>query len=173
MARSALVLLVAALAAPAALAAGRVGALGKGEVFSWGHAPYTYGPLHCTAHTCDVVPSCNRALWAKNISEYNQNAPEGSQMNIVYSYGGDIEFWAGKEHPDGCEQGKACMYNLGKNESDMAQLLLAHGAWHAINLDGGGSSSVVVDGKVVNHPTDTDAWALKKERAVTTIVCVQ
>ena len=74
---------------------------------------------------------------------------------------------------DGCEQSNACKFNLGKNESDMAQLLIAHGAFHAINLDGGGSSSVVQNGKVINHPTDTDAWLLKKERAVTTIVCIQ
>ena len=55
----------------------------------------------------------------------------------------------------------------------MADLLIAQGAVHAVNLDGGGSSSVVYDGQVVNHPTDWDLWAAKKERAVTTIVCVQ
>ena len=33
-------------------------------------------------------------------------------------------------------------------------------------------SAVVVDGQVVDHPTDTDLWARKKERAVTTIVCI-
>lgn len=74
---------------------------------------------------------------------------------------------------DGCEEGKACKFDLGKNESDMAQLLIAQGAYHAINLDGGGSSAVVQNGKIINHPTDTDAWLLKKERAVTTIVCIQ
>merc|ERR1711865_633952 len=71
-----------------------------------GHAAYTYGPLHCTEYECDVVPSCNRAEWSTNISDYNKAAQEDGQINIVYSYGGDIEFWAGKAHPDGCERGK-------------------------------------------------------------------
>lgn len=100
--------LLAATAA-AALSAATVSAssaLGRGEVFTWGHAVYTYGPLHCTEYECDVVPSCNRAEWSTNISDYNNNAPEDSQINIVYSYGGDIEFWAGKAHPDGCARGK-------------------------------------------------------------------
>jgi hypothetical protein len=87
-------------------AASASSALGRGEVFTWGHAAYTYGPLHCTEYECDVVPSCNRAEWSTNISDYNNAAPEDAEINIVYSYGGDIEFWAGKAHPDGCERGK-------------------------------------------------------------------
>ena len=43
--------------------------------FTWGHAAYTYGPLHCTPKACDVVPSCNRAHWAQNISDFNTAAP--------------------------------------------------------------------------------------------------
>ena len=74
---------------------------------------------------------------------------------------------------DGCEQGSGCRFNFGATEHAMAELLLESGAHHAINLDGGGSSSVVQNGKVVNHPTDTDVWLLKKERDVTTIICVQ
>ena len=74
---------------------------------------------------------------------------------------------------DGCEQGAGCHFDFGATEQHMAQLLLQSGARYAVNLDGGGSSSVVVNGKVVNHPTDTDKWILKKERAVTTILCVQ
>lgn len=78
---------------------------GHGEVFTWGHAAYTYGPLHCTQYQCDVVPSCNKAKWATNISQYNQDAYDDGAINIVYSYGGDIEFWPGKSHPDGCARG--------------------------------------------------------------------
>ena len=73
---------------------------------------------------------------------------------------------------DGCEQARNCRWVLGRTEYEMAELLLAHGAHHAINLDGGGSSSFVVNGTVVNHPTDWDLWAFKKERAVTVITCV-
>ena len=73
---------------------------------------------------------------------------------------------------DGCEPHAGCKYTIGKTCYHMAELLLAHGAYHAINTDGGGSSSIVVNGTVVNHPTDTDLWALRKERAVTIISCV-
>lgn len=73
---------------------------------------------------------------------------------------------------DGCEPHAGCKYTIGKTLYDMAELLLAHGAYQAINLDGGGSSSFVVNGTVRNHPTDTDLWALRKERAVTVITCV-
>ena len=97
---------LSATVALAATAASASNALGRGEVFTWGHAAYTYGPLHCTEYECDVVPSCNRAEWSTNISDYNKNALDDGQINIVYSYGGDIEFWAGKDHPDGCARGK-------------------------------------------------------------------
>ena len=98
-----LLTVVAALAVVAAVEAGS-GGLGKGEVFTWGHAAYTYGPLHCTQYDCDVVPSCNRVKWSTDIGDYNKNANPGSQINVVYSYGGDIEFWAGKSKPDGCHK---------------------------------------------------------------------
>ncbi len=54
----------------------------------------------------------------------------------------------------------------------MAELLVARGAVHAINLDGGGSSAVFSSGRVINHPTDTDRWPIFSERAVTSIICV-
>ena len=69
---------------------------------NYGHATYTYGPLKCTDDACDVTPSCDHAAFAGNISAYNEGAPENAKINIVYSYGGDIEFWSGKGHPDGC-----------------------------------------------------------------------
>ena len=74
---------------------------------------------------------------------------------------------------DGCEPTSKCQFQLGRTESQMADLLVSFGAVHAVNLDGGGSSAVVVDGHIVDHPTDSDKWALRTERAVTTIVCVQ
>ena len=73
---------------------------------------------------------------------------------------------------DGCEPQRHCRWEIGKTEHAMAELLLQHGAYHAINLDGGGSSSFVVNGTVRNHPTDLDLWLLKRERAVTVISCV-
>jgi len=42
----------------------------------------------------------------------------------------------------------------GMNFSQMADFLLSLGAWNAINLDGGGSTTMVINGKVVNSPSD-------------------
>lgn len=39
---------------------------------------------------------------------------------------------------------------------DLAEYLLSLGATDAMNLDGGGSTTMFVDGKVVNHPSDKD-----------------
>ena len=73
---------------------------------------------------------------------------------------------------DGCEPQKGCGYTLGKTNHEMAELLIQHGAVNGINLDGGGSSTVVKDGKLINLPTDDDMWPQEGERAVTTITCI-
>ena len=73
---------------------------------------------------------------------------------------------------DGCEPSKHCRFDLGMTPIEFGDRLVAEGAYHAINLDGGGSSTVAIDGHVVNHPTNTDDWLLKQERGVTNIVCV-
>jgi hypothetical protein len=70
-----------------------------------GNAIYAYAPLHCTPDACEVVPSCNKAAWARDIEEFNSNCTDGvknCQIEIVNSYGGDIEFWASKDSPDAC-----------------------------------------------------------------------
>ena len=41
------------------------------------------------------------------------------------------------------------------NLEELAQILKEHGAVNAINLDGGGSATFVVNGTVVNYPSDT------------------
>jgi hypothetical protein len=70
--------------------------------FTYGHAAYTYAPLMCTSNPCDVVPSCNRAHWSGDIAQYNNAAPTNGKINIVYAYGGDIEFWPNAKTPQGC-----------------------------------------------------------------------
>jgi exopolysaccharide biosynthesis protein len=40
--------------------------------------------------------------------------------------------------------------------TDLAAYLLELGAIDAMNLDGGGSSTMFLDGKVVNHPSDKE-----------------
>ena len=47
-----LVFAIASLALVSGVSAGS-GGIGKDTVFTYGHAAYTYGPLHCTQHSCD------------------------------------------------------------------------------------------------------------------------
>ena len=54
---------------------------------------------------------------------------------------------------------------------EVASLMVDFGSFHAINLDGGSSSTIVFDGKVINHPTCLDV-NLTCERAVATVVCL-
>jgi len=44
---------------------------------------------------------------------------------------------------------------------ELANVMRELGAWQAMNFDGGGSTAMVIDGKVVNHPSDKEG-----ERAV-------
>ena len=50
--------------------------------------------------------------------------------------------------------GRQPSLSVGMSLDELAQLLLELGAVDAINLDGGGSTTMVVDEKVVNHPSD-------------------
>jgi exopolysaccharide biosynthesis protein len=46
--------------------------------------------------------------------------------------------------------------SAGLNLNDLAALLLEFGATDAMNLDGGGSTTMYLDGRVVNHPSDKE-----------------
>lgn len=71
---------------------------------------------------------------------------------------------------DGCEK---CKHGKGPTMQEMALLLASPqvGAVHAINLDGGGSSTTVVNGKVINYPTCVDI-GIECQRSVATIACI-
>jgi len=56
---------------------------------------------------------------------------------------------------------------------DLVQLWVQLGAHHAYNFDGGGSSTVVSKGKVINSPHCTDVPKVVCEREVSNIVCVK
>jgi len=66
----------------------------------------------------------------------------------------------------------------GMDMSMLADALIKHGAVEAINLDGGGSSAMAVDGQLVNYPSDMkppscDPSGLYQcERPVSTILCI-
>eukprot|EP01137_Pigoraptor_chileana_P026372 Opistho-2@7534 len=55
--------------------------------------------------------------------------------------------------------------------SDFADLLISKGVVNAVNLDGGGSGVVVLNGTVSNYPSDGPPLA-SQERPVTTVVCM-
>merc|ERR1712072_1207458 len=89
-------------------------------LFTRGHAAYTYGPLHCVASPCSVVPSCNSAHWKTDIEAFNTAAAgTGAEIKTVYSYGGDVEFWPKK----GGDTKTACWTTL-NGKSMMARSLV-------------------------------------------------
>jgi len=54
----------------------------------------------------------------------------------------------------------------------LAQEMLALGVLHAVNLDGGGSTTAVEDGEIINWPTDRHIpVTVPQQRDVTSIVC--
>ena len=61
---------------------------------------------------------------------------------------------------------------LGLTLQQTAQWLQTLGAVHAINLDGGGSSTAVYNGRIINYPTCTDEPHVECERRVTTVTCI-
>lgn len=59
--------------------------------------------------------------------------------------------------------------SIGMDFREMARFLRSIGAWNAVNLDGGGSTTMVVEGTIVNSPSDRTG-----ERAVAnTIMIIQ
>jgi hypothetical protein len=50
--------------------------------------------------------------------------------------------------------GRQPAISVGMSLDELARLMIELGAVEAINLDGGGSSTMTIDGKVVNHPSD-------------------
>ena len=57
---------------------------------------------------------------------------------------------------------------LGASLKDIQEVLIKYGAWNATNLDGGSSSTMYYNGKVINEPSDPLG-----ERAVASAVYVQ
>jgi exopolysaccharide biosynthesis protein len=59
----------------------------------------------------------------------------------------------------------------GPTLTQVARVLVDQGAKYAINLDGGGSSTLVVKSRVFNHPTCVDL-PIQCERPVASVMCV-
>ena len=59
--------------------------------------------------------------------------------------------------------------NAGPDLFEFAELMVSYGVESAINIDGGGSSTVVYDGDVIDEPTCNEIC----EREVASITCVR
>ena len=69
---------------------------------------------------------------------------------------------------DGCEK---CKEGKGPTMKEISDVMVQLGASYAVNLDGGGSSTIVVNDTVKNHPTCIDV-IFPCERRVTSAVCM-
>ncbi len=56
---------------------------------------------------------------------------------------------------------------------ELQQVMVWLGCTNALNLDGGGSSTMVVSGKIVNHPSDNHAFDAEGERPVANALVVR
>lgn len=50
--------------------------------------------------------------------------------------------------------GRRNYWSAGISLFELQQVMLKNGAWTAVNLDGGGSATMVFKGKILNHPSD-------------------
>ncbi|MEA4917093.1 phosphodiester glycosidase family protein [Proteiniphilum sp.] len=64
--------------------------------------------------------------------------------------------------------GRQSNYSVGATTGQVGAILKALGAYSAVNLDGGGSSAMVVNGEVKNKPSDTNERAVANGIMVTT-----
>lgn len=62
--------------------------------------------------------------------------------------------------------GRQKNFSVGLSYAELAQFMAGQGVVNAIAMDGGGSSTMVINGEVVNHPSDG------KSRAVSNSICV-
>jgi exopolysaccharide biosynthesis protein len=69
--------------------------------------------------------------------------------------------------------GRQVWWSRGVSLPELADLILAHGAVDALNLDGGGSSVMILQDEIVNRPSDGSQLGLTgKERTVTNVLTV-
>ena len=61
----------------------------------------------------------------------------------------------------------------GATMEEMQKIMLWLGCTDALNLDGGGSSTMVVRGRIVNHPCDNKAFDSEGERSVANAIIIK
>lgn len=100
----------------------------------------------------------------ENIRHGHERAPRTA---VGVDHDGNLLLLVG----DGCE---ACLFReRGMTLQELAETFQKQGVYHAINVDGGSSTTLVKNGSVINVPTCHDIVPWKCERSVATIVCLQ
>ena len=66
--------------------------------------------------------------------------------------------------------GRAPQHAIGMSLPEMAQLIKQLGGVTAINLDGGGSTMLYLDGHILNHPTDNGRFDHEGERKIPNMI---
>jgi len=102
-----------------------------------------------------------------NTTEPNMEIPSSARTAVGVDHEGRLILLV----VDGCEKCFERKYR-GSTLQEIAALLVRIGAKHAINLDGGGSSTFVYKGKTINKPTCLDI-PYRCERPVTTVMCIK
>jgi hypothetical protein len=66
--------------------------------------------------------------------------------------------------------GRQPKYSVGMTLQEFADLFVSLGAEWALNLDGGGSTTIAINGEVVNRPSDKNSFGERVERGVSSAV---
>lgn len=111
-----------------------------------------------TAHTPDVPLYNTLGGEARLLNNGNNVAPSANEtLNPRSAAGVSVD---GKKILLMTVDGRNTGHSLGVTRPELADLLKQYGAWNAINLDGGGSTTLVFSDpvpRVINIPSDTNA----------------
>lgn len=129
-------------------------------------------------------PNKEGSLLENSAEDITNGVPQlikNSKIDITWEQEKSSKSFVETRHPRTAvaklKDGKFLMITVdGRSESsggiglqDLAEYLLSIGATDAMNLDGGGSTTMFVDGKVVNHPSDKEGERKVSDALVVTL----
>ena len=120
-----------------------------------------------TAHTPDIPLYNTLGGEARLLNNGNNVAPSANEVLHPRTAAGVSS--DGKKLILLTVDGRNTGHSLGVTRPELADLLKQYGAWNAINLDGGGSTTLVFSDpipRVINIPSDTNAGVPGVERTV-------
>lgn len=117
-------------------------------VEGWGPAYKTGDDAYTNVDSKDGIGFGDSATGARHAFYHGWVVRRHPRTAVGLTATGDILFVV----VDGRQAG----YSIGASLADMRQLLMALGAVSAINLDGGGSSAMVIEGGLLGRPSDRE-----------------